>query len=152
MPAPDFNAYLDHYRDLVGTTLTPGKLFVQPGELVAWDQCDCNGQGWSRLVNATPVYGSPKANGIPCVVRWDITMAVGILRCVTGPTDKGTLPSGAQITSDGHRFASDLAALMQAVECDAFTFRLTEAVPLGPEGGCAGSEVRFIVRVGPCCD
>lgn len=154
MPAPDFAAYLDFYLALIGGVLTPtpGKMFVQPGEEVAWDQCDCNGQAWSRLVNAVPVYGTSKANGIPCVVRWDVTLAVGVLRCVAGPTDKGTLPKGETITADGHQFAADIATLMQAIECDPGVYRVLEAVPLGPQGGCAGSEVRFLVRLAPCCD
>lgn len=154
MPAPNFQAYLDHYLALVAGSLVPapGKTFVQPGEEVAWDQCDCNGQAWSRLVRAEPIYGTAKANGIPCVVRWDVQMAVGVLRCVSGPTDKGTLPKGETITAEGHQFAADIAALMQAIECDGYTYRLLEAVPLGPQGGCAGSEVRFLVRIAPCCD
>jgi hypothetical protein len=154
VPAPNFAAYLDHYMALVGSSLTPtpGKLFVQPGEQVAWDQCDCDGQGWSRLVRAEPVYGTSKANGQVCVIRWDVQFAVGVLRCVSGPTNKGALPSGAVITTEGHTFADDFAALMQAVECDQYVHRVLEAVPLGPEGGCAGSEVRFIVRLSPCCD
>ncbi|QGJ92696.1 hypothetical protein QDA04_gp26 [Microbacterium phage Megan] len=153
MAAPDFAAYLAHYVALVGTALTPtpGKLFIQPGEQVAWDQCDCDGQGWARLVSATPTYSTPKANGIPCVVRWDVQFAVGVLRCVAGPTNKGSLPTGAQITADGVRFAEDMLALMSAIECDQYVYRVLEAVPLGPQGGCAGSEVRFTVRVQPCC-
>ena len=141
-----------------GTPAIPftGKQFVQPGTEVAWDQCDCDGQIWSRMVRAEPIYDTPKANGIPCVVRWDVQLAVGVLRCVAQPT-QGTngrviLPSGDQITDDGHRFADDILDLMTAIECDTSKYRVVEAVPLGPNGGCAGSEVRFIVRVTPCCD
>jgi hypothetical protein len=164
MPAPDLNSWLDHYLavavEALGTPATEttpaipfmGKAFVQPGEQVAWDQCDCDGQAWVRLVRADPVYGTRKANGKRCVVRWDVQLAVGVLRCVTGPSDRGTLPKAATITTEGHRFADDFAALLAAVECDQYTDTLLEAVPLGPEGGCAGSEVRFTVRTEPCCD
>ncbi|WKW87064.1 hypothetical protein SEA_NICOLE72_27 [Microbacterium phage Nicole72] len=154
MALPDFASFLTYYRDLVGTALTPtpGKLFVQPGEQVAWDQCDCDGQGWARLVRADPIYGQTKANGVPCIVRWEVQFAVGVLRCVTGPTDKGKLPSAATISSEGVVFANDMVALMSAIECDQYVKRMIEAVPLGPEGGCAGSEVRFVVHVQPCCD
>jgi hypothetical protein len=164
MAAPDFNAFLDHYLEVAvaalgtpATDTTPavpfgGKAFVQPGEEVAWDQCDCEGQAWSRLVRAQPVYGDRKANGKRCIVRWDVQLAIGSLRCVTGPTDRGTLPKAATITAEGHRYANDFAALLSAVECDPYTDTVLEAVALGPNGGCAGSEVRFNVRVGPCCD
>lgn len=157
MSKPDFVAYLDHYVSEVGRVLdpTPGKLFAQPGGEVAWDQCDCAGQGWARFVSAVPVYGDRKANGRRCVTRWDATFAVGVLRCVQSPTQKGQivrLPTGAQITEDGHTFARDLVALMGMVECDQYVDSMIEALPLGPDGGCAGSEVRFTVRVQPCCE
>lgn len=154
MAAPDFNVYLDHYLAAASAALTPtpGKTFVQPGEEVAWDQCDCDGQAWSRLVTAVPVYGERKANGKRCVVRWDVTFAVGVLRCVKVPNARGVLPTGPQITEDGHKFAADMLALMTMVECDQYVDSVLEAVPLGPQGSCAGSEVRFTVRVQPCCE
>lgn len=153
MAAPDFATYLDHYVAALSTALTPtpGKVFVQPGEEVAWDQCDCDGQAWARIVNAVPVIGTRKANGVACVEWWDVTIAVGVLRCVKGPNERGKLPSAEQITADGHRFADDMVALMTMVECDQYVRQITTANPLGPQGGCAGSEVQFIVRMQPCC-
>lgn len=153
MSAPNFTTYLTHYRDLIAERLepTPGKVFIQPGGEVAWDQCDCEGQAWARFVTATPVLGTRKANGQSCVEWWDVTFAVGVLRCVKGPTQRGILPSGEQISADGERFATDLVTLMTAIECDGFVRQIGQALPLGPSGGCAGSEVQFIVRVQPCC-
>lgn len=153
----DIRAILDYYLavavDALSTEEKPygGKAFVQPGGEVAWDECDCEGQVWSRLVTAQPVYGPSKANGKTCVVRWDLTLAVGVLKCAAGPTSRGKMPSAAQITEGGHTFADDLLAIMTAIECDETKYRMNDAVPLGPNGGCAGSEVRFIVRMTPCC-
>ena len=152
MSALDFKAYLDHYVDLLGEALdpVPGKVFVQPGDEVAWDQCDCDGQAWAKIVNVLPVVGTRKADGRVCVQWWDVTFAVGVLRCVAGPNQRGVLPNAKQITADGHRFADDLVALMGMVEGDSYVRQITQATPLGPQGGCAGSEVQFIVRVQPC--
>lgn len=154
MPAPDFKQWLDHYRDLIEAALTPtpGKVIVQPGGEVAWDQVDCEGQAWSRIVALAPVIGTRKANGVACVEWWDVTFAVGVIRCVKGPNQRGVLPNAAQITADGHRFADDLVALLTAIECDEYVRQIVTAIPLGPQGGGAGSEVQFIVRVQPCCD
>lgn len=154
MAAPDFKVYLDHYVEQIKVSLdpVPGKVFVQPGDEVAWDQCDCDGQAWAKIVNVVPVLGTRKANGVACVEWWDVTFGVGVLRCVKGPNQRGVLPTGAQITADGHRFADDLVALMTMVECDPYVRQIVQATPLGPQGGCAGSEVQFIVRVQPCCD
>ena len=154
---PDITALLSYYLQVttgaLGTETNPykGKSFIQPGGQVAWDECDCDGQAWSRFVQATPIYDTPKANGIPCVVRWDVTLAVGVLKCAAGPTVRGVLPTAEQISAGGVTFGDDLTMLMHAIECDPMTYRMTGATPLGPEGGCAGSEVQFVVRMAPCC-
>ncbi|AWY06040.1 hypothetical protein SEA_ROBSFEET_33 [Microbacterium phage RobsFeet] len=154
MPAPDFKVYLDYYRDLMSATLdpVPGKVFVQPGAEVAWDQEKCDGQAWSRIVSMTPVLGTRKANGQACVQWWDVTFAVGVLRCVANLTNRGKVPTADQITADGHQFADDLVAILTAIECDQYVRELTGVFPAGPQGNAAGSEVQFIVRVQPCCD
>uniref|UniRef100_A0AAU7J891 Tail terminator n=1 Tax=Microbacterium phage Sunny TaxID=3144828 RepID=A0AAU7J891_9VIRU len=152
MPGPDFTASLTHYREAItgALTPTPGRIFSQPGGEVAWDQCDCDGQAWSRIVSLTPVIGTRKANGIACVEWWDVTFAVGVLRCVQGPTQRGNPPSATAVTADAERFATDLLALMAVIENDPYVRQITQATPLGPQGGCAGSEVQFIVRLEPC--
>ena len=145
--------FLHHYLDVVVAALdpVPGKQFVLAGGEVPWDQCDCNGQVWSRVVNLQPVVGNTKANGQPCtVLHWEFTMAVGVIRCVAVPTESGKLPGGARMTQDGDRAALDLAAMIQAVVCDPLTYNVTSGVPLGALGGCAGSEVTFVVRLAPC--
>lgn len=153
---PDFTALLDYYKGVVvaalGTEEQPygGTSFIQPGGVVAWDSCDCQGQAWSRFVQAVPIYDTPKANGIPCVVRWDVTLAIGVIKCASSVQGR-VMPTAEQINDGGVVFGDDLTMLMHAIECDPKKYRLVSAAPLGPEGGCAGSEVQFIVRVAPCC-
>lgn len=148
----DLNYWLDSYLAIATGAVAPvGKSFVQPGGEVAWDQCDCDGQAWSRLLGIVPVLGQVKANGLPCgVLYWDLQLAVGVLRCVATVNDRGQFPTGPQITDDGHRFGTDAADLLQAVVCAPYTRTVVGVTPLGPLGGCAGSEVVFTVRVNAC--
>lgn len=130
----------------------PGRLIViQPGAEVAWDQCDCDGQAWARIITVTTPEMRVKASGLPCGVSWwNVLMAVGVLRCVSPMADDGEPPSAAAVSADGGRFTADLSNLLQAVGCAPRTQSIVEGVPLGPQGGCAGSEVRFMVRVPVC--
>lgn len=153
MAAPNLSGFLDHYLAIAAAALTPvpGKQFVLAGGEVPWDQCDCNGQVWSRIVNVQPIFGTSRANGQPCaVLRWEVTLAVGVIRCVAVPSQNGTLPTGVKMTADGHQAADDLANLMQAVLCDPLTSSVNSGQPVGPGGGCAGSEVEFLVKLNAC--
>ena len=153
---PKVKEWLHHYLDAAVAALdpVPTKQFILAGGEVPWDQCDCNGQVWARVVSLNPVLGPTKANGQPCVVQhWDLTMAIGVIRCVAVPSDSGKLPTGPRMTQDGDKAADDLARLVQAVVCDPLTSTIQGGVPLGAQGGCAGSEVTFGVRIKPCgCD
>ena len=154
MAAPDIQGALDHYLAVAVAALdpVPGKQFVLAGNEVPWDQCDCDGQVWSRVVSMVPIIANVKANGQPCtVLRWELTLAVGVIRCVAVPAEgSGKLPSGAKMTLDGHKAATDMANLVQAVLCDPNTLTMPGALPLGAQGGCAGSEVTFTTKLTPC--
>lgn len=145
-------AWLDRYLAVAMSALdpAPARQIVQPGLEVAWDEC-CDGQGWSRLIGVIPVLGANRANGMPCGIQWwNLQLAVGVIRCVHVVDDNGVAPSAAQITADGDQFATDVSDLLQAIVCDKYTYAVTGITPLGPQGGCAGSEVQFTVRVNAC--
>jgi hypothetical protein len=149
----DLNYWLDTYLQIAVGALSPepGLVFVQPGGEVAWDECDCDGQGWSRVLGVVPVMGQMLAKGLPCGIQyWDLQLAVGVLRCVASVDARGNPPGAVKITDDGHRFATDASDLLQAVTCAPHTRSVTGLTPLGPLGGCAGSEVAFTVRVRAC--
>lgn len=155
MPTPDLKPYAEHFLGWLDTLTrgVPVSVIIQPGQEVAWDFCagDCGGMGYVRIVQAVPVYGDRKANGKRCVVRWDVTWAVGVLRCVAGVDDRGHSPAPVSIMADGLIFLDDFAELMAAAECDPFVDTVVQGVPLGPQGGCAGGEVLFNTRLAPCC-
>lgn len=129
----------------------PERVIVyQPGEEVAWDEC-CDGQLWGRVVSVDPGPIQPKANGLPCGIPWwSVTLGLGILRCVAVVNDKGTPPSAAKITEDGAQMLADLATLQEVVACTGKTATVVSWTPLGPQGGCAGGEWVFTVRIMAC--
>lgn len=123
----------------------------QPGAEVAWDGC-CDGQLWGRVVTISPGGVQPiKANGLPCGIgHWDVTLALGIIRCVGVVNDKGKPPTAERITNDGAQMLADLAALQEVITCLGFTRTVVAWTPVGPQGGCAGGEWTFTVRLGGC--
>lgn len=150
--ATDLAEVLQHYLDSITPTLTPvtSRNFIQPGEEVAWDEC-CNGQLWIRVVGLEPQMSTVKGNGQPCgVLWWDALLAVGVIRCVHVVDDRGVAPTAAELTEDALQMVADLTAIQQAIICDPITTRMMAWVPLGPQGGCAGGEQRFVVRLAPC--
>lgn len=159
-PAPvlDLEQWLEYYvQALQSLSPVPAKQIIQPGLEVAWDSCqdpDC-GMGWARIVEVTPI-SAPKArvlaNGARCgITGWRVLIGVGVLRCVAGLTKQNKLPSAAAISADGGQFARDMAVLVQVLSCDDYVKEFINALPLGPEGGCAGSEVVVAIEIN-CTD
>lgn len=148
----NLGSWMDYYLTvaMAGLEPAPARQIIQPGTEVAWDEC-CDGMGWVRLLNVQPTPTATKANGMPCGIQWwNIQLAAGVLRCVDVVDDRGVAPTAEQITADGHEFALDASNLLQAIVCDRYTYQVSGVTPVGPQGGCAGSEVQFIVRVPAC--
>jgi hypothetical protein len=156
--APDLENWMLYYgQALLSLDPVPAKLIVQPGLEVAWDSCkdpDC-GMGWVRIVEITPLVAPRQrvlANGARCgVTGWDVKLGVGVIRCIATLDAKGRPPSATRISDDGGQFARDMAVLIQVLTCDDNTKAFVNALPLGPEGGCAGSEVIISVEIA-CVD
>jgi hypothetical protein len=143
------------YLDSALEYLTPVPSFqivLQPGEEVAWDEC-CDGMLYVKVINVTPVQGNTKANGMPCgILAWSVQFGIGVLRCVATIDDRGNPPGAVKINADGAQFSKDMSNLLASVVCLGEA-TINEAVPLGPQGTCAGSEVRFTLRLPVCgCD
>jgi hypothetical protein len=132
-------------------TPAPGRVITyQPGEQVAWDEC-CDGQLWGRVVLIQPGPIQPKGNGLPCGIPWfNVVLGLGIIRCVASVSDKGKVPSASAITDDGAQMLLDLATLQEVMLCTGYTTNVLAWTPLGPEGGCAGGEWTFTIRVMAC--
>ncbi|HLR43880.1 MAG TPA: hypothetical protein VK065_01685 [Brevibacterium sp.] len=131
-------------------SVKPGRTIVAPGASVAWDDC-CKGQLWVRVITAVPGYQG-RASGVACPTHYDLTLGVGIVRCVSTVDDRGRPPSAAQITTDGNsglRDMREIADILQSYRpVDALTARLGNWTPSGPDGGCAGGEWSYQMRTG----
>lgn len=155
MPVDYLGPILYDYVDeaAVGLEPTPGRIIhIAPGQEVAWDDC-CDGQLWSRVIQVSPhvTNGTRSAAGPPCGVDyWIATVALGVIRCAYSLNEDGTVPSPAQITSDGQQMLDDMVVLQQVVLCNPNTWEIQGWTPSGPLGGCHGGEWVFTVKFQTC--
>lgn len=114
-----------------------GRAVVAPGGEVAWDDC-CDGQAWVRVISVAPTYQARCG-----IVKWTISLGIGVLRCAAVLDDDGVAPSPRQITADGHEMIADMDAIAHLIQCaDDLPLdpTLGNWTPLGPNGGCHGGE------------
>lgn len=132
---------------------TPGRIITyQPGEEVAWDEV-CEGQLAARIVGIGLNAPMANAQGLICGGKWwDVRLGLSLIRCVGVVNDKGKPPTAERITNDGAQMLADIAALQEVVMCVGKTVATPAPawVPLGPNGGAAGGEWQFTVRVMVC--
>lgn len=134
----------------------PGRIITyQPGEEVAWDGC-CDGQLAMRLIGLDLSAPQANAQGLICGGKWwNARLGLSLIRCVASlDTDgkRARIPSADAITDDGAQMLADIATLQDVVMCLGKTAAAPAPawVPLGPNGGCAGGEWQFTVRVPVC--
>ncbi len=141
---------------------TPGRAALYSGAAVAYDQCDCDGQVWVRLILLEPVFGDnrqPTTQSNPCgVLMWRATIGVGVLRCAATLSDNGDPPPPSVLTAETLQMTADMSALSEAVSCTVprtvqGLMRVPQVqswTPLGPEGGCVGGEWTITALVNTC--
>lgn len=145
----------------------PTQVFVSHGP-PAWDNCCNGGQLTIHLDALTHTPEDVTTSGIPglgtspqfgCSILAAPVFVVTLLRCVTGPGDTiaDAIPSPAALDDDAQDLLADLWALLTEfydrilactltpglTDCrDAF---IGAVAPVGPEGGCAGWEIRVTI-------
>lgn len=150
---------VDHAGDLA-----INRVCAVPGDIV-WDSCECG----QLVISENRRYGSTKfASEEPdldaeCgepVLTVDFTLS--LTRCVPTMDDAGNPPDCAALSVAAHQLMKDKADLRLAVMCCLTTMYDTHANGLlgfiiqaqetiGPSGGCAGSELNFLVGFpNPC--
>lgn len=151
----DLAAIIEEYVTAAEAALTPTPqriIRLQPGETATWDS-PCGGQMWARIASITSGPNQAKANGVPCSIPWFVvTLALGVIRCIAVVSDDAVAPDAATITREGGEMLADLEALREVVLCSDRTTGdvLPSWTPLGPQGGAAGGEWTFSVRIGTC--
>lgn len=131
---PGLDDLLKHVVDALPAPV--GRAVVAPGGSVAWDDC-CDGQAWVRVVSVEPSYQARCG-----IVRWTVTLGIGVLRCAAVLNDDGVAPSPRQITADGHEMIADMDAIAHLFQCNDLPLDplLGNWTPQGPNGGCHGGE------------
>jgi hypothetical protein len=141
----------------------PARVCEVAGQL-AWDNCDCGVLAVTvdRMYPSTmfPQQAPPVQLAAACPPPYEaVDLAVTVLRCAPGPDGQGRSPSCTQLDAASLTWFLDVDAVRQALACclvglrDADTvvdFVLRDTVPLGPEGGCVGSETRLAVGLANC--
>lgn len=150
----------------------PDRACVVPGQQVAWDNC-CGGEKGGQLtVNVARLYSSRQFpdidQGRPAncvapimVVQYNIT----ILRCSPTQNDRGNPPPCDALSANAELILRDLELVRLGVACclldeDAasqlvgqpYSWVFGDSATLGPEGGCAGSQLIAFVGMPPCYD
>lgn len=135
-----------------------GRVSLQPGNSVAWDDC-CEGGGqlWVRLVSdvAQPVGAQP------CDLTGNqIRLGLGVVRCAYTVDDEGNPPTPGQMTEDTLKTTMDRTVLLNAIRCcdalkggphvNAKSVRIETGLPLGVQGGCVGFEWTLAFNLGYC--
>lgn len=137
-------------EEALGYLSTPvHRVFVAPAAEVAWDDC-CGGSLYVRVADIVPVRGKPLADGSPCaLIGWDVTFALGTVRCAETVDDRGRAPRATALTADALVLTQDAADLGQFLQCRVAVQNLRWTA-LGPEGGCMSGEWTFMLRLPAC--
>jgi len=140
-------------------TSKPGRYGVVPGAIV-WDDCSCGllATSWvqSWLSTVFPAEDTnPQGN---CDVPWEVSeFAVQIVRCAPTSDDQGRPPSTDTLAKaallmavDGNQLETSVSKLLCQMLEDGkiIDFMVNRRTTQGPEGGCVGSELRFMVGLG----
>lgn len=127
-----------------GLSVPPRRAVIAPGEAEAWDSAEML---FARLVLVEPGYRTSARR--PDL--YTVTMAVGVLRCVSTLDDSGRAPAATTVTAEGIITGRDMVELANAFVCAeppaTASVTLGSWTPLGPDGGAAGGEWEIILRI-----
>jgi hypothetical protein len=131
----------------------PDYAFVSAG-VVAYDHCCDGGQLWVGIDRVFAYDRFPAPAGIlNCTPPLAADIVIGILRCAPTLNDKGEAPSAETLTASSAQVYEDAYAVVQGVLCCLVPtqrerlFVMGNQRPLGPQGGCVGSELRLTVAL-----
>ena len=120
-----------------------------------WDQCCDGGQLTTFLerVYVAKSFPSAETGQITCSAPLAGDFVIQLLRCVPTVAEDGTPPSCQAISDSAKSIYTDMYVAFRAIICclaaykKLRTFTIREARPVGPQGGCAGFEIRFTIEL-----
>lgn len=138
--------------DVCTSSVTIGQSYV-PFDPDEDEDCDADeavcSQLWVRVMNVTPLFQQASfAGGDGCSTSLQLTLEVGILRCIEIP-EGGEAPSATDVLVASQIAMDDMMAIhCAATECDVFDSISTgQWSPSGPLGGQFGGIWTFTVEV-----
>lgn len=132
----------------------PDRQCVMYGSDITWDECDC-GQLAVHMVRTYLSQSFPQILVEPnnCTAPYTVSeLVVTILRCVPQPDNQGNPPSCEQVSAAARTDFADRAAVWRGVACCLVgqLYVITEQLPVGEAGACAGSELHVLVATANC--
>jgi hypothetical protein len=132
----------------------PCYAFVSAGT-VAWDKCCDGGQLWVGIdrIYAYDRFPAPATGAIMCSPPLAADIVIGVLRCAPTLSDQGEPPSAEALSASSAQVYEDAYAVVNGVLCCLVPtqrerlFVMGNQRPLGPQGGCVGSELRLTVAL-----
>lgn len=132
----------------------PCRKFVTVGQPV-WDQC-CEGGQLAVFMERVYVAGNfPAANNtaILCTAPLIGEYTLQMIRCVPTMTEQGNAPTPEELSASAQDIYTDLYITFRSVLCclAAYkkyrSFTMRDGRFVGPQGGCAGFEIKFAVEL-----
>lgn len=147
---PILESYLEEAQRLFDREGRPvGRSLIAPSP-VTWDG-DKDGMLWVRVVSLQPQPSDPNASPGSydrCgPVAWQVNLALGVIRCISTLDSRGRPPRAKDVTEDGLYQIGDIQALADVIEGNIHTRAFQQWNPLPPQGGFAGGEWLFNVRM-----
>lgn len=132
----------------------PCRKFVSIGPPV-WDQCCDGGQlaVWLERVYVAANFPASNNTAITCSAPLAGEYVLQLIRCVPTMDEQGNAPSAEALSDSAQDIYSDLYVAYKAVLCCLAAYKkhrnfvMRDGRFVGPQGGCAGFEIRFAVEL-----
>lgn len=119
-----------------------------------WDQC-CDGQltVFVERVYVADNFPQTESGSILCSAPLAGDFVLQLIRCVPTVDDNGNAPSCDELSESARKLLQELYISERALICCLAAYKkkrrftVRDARPVGPQGGCAGFEIRFSVEL-----
>lgn len=141
---------------VAGLSTPPDRASIVPGA-IAWDECDCGLLAVSlNQVYVSDSFPAPYVDRTnPCGGAWEVgEYVVQIVRCAPSPDGQSLSPTVAGLEEAALLVQTDTVELLTAIQellCGLLSdnqiidFVINPLTAQGPQGGCVGNELRFLI-------